>query len=42
MAGEIGSAEEAAEFIASNVSKPVVAYIAGFTAPRARRWATRA
>ena len=29
-----GSAEEeAAEFIAANVSKPVVAYIAGFTAP---------
>jgi len=29
-----GDAEErAAEFIAANVSKPVVAYIAGFTAP---------
>lgn len=35
MAGEIGGAEEerAAEFIAERVSKPVVGYIAGFTAP---------
>ena len=35
MAGEIGGSaeEEAAEFIADHVSKPVVAYIAGFTAP---------
>jgi succinyl-CoA synthetase alpha subunit len=33
--GEIGgdAEERAAEFIADNVSKPVVAYIAGFTAP---------
>jgi succinyl-CoA synthetase alpha subunit len=35
MSGEIGGSaeEEAAEFIATGVSKPVVAYIAGFTAP---------
>jgi succinyl-CoA synthetase alpha subunit len=35
MAGEIGGNEEekAAEYIAANVTKPVVAYIAGFTAP---------
>jgi len=35
MSGEIGGSaeEEAAEFIAAHVSKPVVAYIAGFTAP---------
>ena len=39
MVGEIGgSAEEAAaEFIAAHVSKPVVAYIAGVTAPPGKR-----
>ncbi|HEY8625573.1 MAG TPA: succinate--CoA ligase subunit alpha, partial [Solirubrobacteraceae bacterium] len=35
MVGEIGgdAEERAAEYIAESVSKPVVAYIAGFTAP---------
>jgi succinyl-CoA synthetase alpha subunit len=35
MSGEIGgdAEEQAAEYIAEHVSKPVVAYIAGFTAP---------
>jgi succinyl-CoA synthetase alpha subunit len=35
MVGEIGGAEEekAAEFIEAEMTKPVVAYIAGFTAP---------
>ena len=39
MVGEIGgTAEEAAaEFIQSNVSKPVVSYIAGVTAPSGTR-----
>ena len=39
MIGEIGGAEEerAAEFIADHLSKPVVAYIAGVTAPPGRK-----
>ena len=39
MVGEIGGTaeEEAAEFIASNVKKPVAAYIAGVTAPPGKR-----
>lgn len=37
--GEIGGSDEerAAEFIASNVTKPVVAYVAGFSAPPGKR-----
>jgi succinyl-CoA synthetase alpha subunit len=38
LAGEIGGSaeEEAAEYIARSVTKPVVAYIAGFTAPEGK------
>jgi succinyl-CoA synthetase alpha subunit len=38
MVGEIGgdAEERAAEFVADNVTKPVVAYVAGFTAPEGK------
>jgi len=39
MVGEIGGSaeEEAAEYIKSHVSKPIVSYIAGLTAPKGKR-----
>ena len=39
MVGEIGGTaeEEAAEFIKSDISKPVISYIAGVTAPKGKR-----
>jgi len=39
MVGEIGGSDEelAAEFISKNVTKPVIAYIAGLTAPEGKR-----
>lgn len=39
LSGEIGGSaeEEAAEYIAANVTKPVVGYIAGFTAPEGKQ-----
>jgi succinyl-CoA synthetase alpha subunit len=39
MVGEIGgnAEEEAAEYIQSNISKPVISYIAGLTAPKGKR-----
>ena len=44
MIGEIGGTreQEAAAFIKANVTKPVVAFIGGATAPRAEGWATPA
>jgi succinyl-CoA synthetase alpha subunit len=39
MVGEIGGSDEelAAEYIKNNIKKPVIAYIAGLTAPKGKR-----
>ena len=42
MIGEIGGPQEAegAAFVHQQMTKPVIAYIAGLSAPRVARWAT--